>query len=207
MTEDEFLVAKASHAASAIAQHAAQLLVFGLGDIPPGLEQSNAERLESAIWDLMSAAALLAGARVLALRFDAGLMQRRFDALTSDLRCSVARGQVQGPCSLLAAPGRTATAHEVAHALAAYVDAGASGQPSAAITGADAGPTPDPDTALRDPAASTWFLRSLEAAMRRDPVDAANDAEVLARILDKHANKVLNAARGELDLRAARAGG
>ncbi|MBI2770346.1 MAG: hypothetical protein HYX47_12040 [Burkholderiales bacterium] len=68
-------------------------------------------------------------------------------------------------------------------------------------------PTPEPEAALRDPAASTWFIRALEAAMRRDPVDAANDADVLARILGKHANKVLAAARGGLDLRAAQAGG
>jgi hypothetical protein len=40
--------------------------------------------------------------------------------------------------------------------------------------------------------------------MRRDPVDASNDAEVLARILGRHAHRVLEAARGGLALGPAR---
>lgn len=40
--------------------------------------------------------------------------------------------------------------------------------------------------------------------MRCDPVDAASDAEVLARILDRHAHRVLEAARGGLALAPAR---
>lgn len=40
---------------------------------------------------------------------------------------------------------------------------------------------------LGDPAASDWLRDALRSAMVRDPVDAANDAEVLARLLDERA--------------------
>lgn len=40
---------------------------------------------------------------------------------------------------------------------------------------------------LDDPAASDWLRDALRTAMARDPVDAANDAEVLARLLDERA--------------------
>lgn len=40
---------------------------------------------------------------------------------------------------------------------------------------------------LEDPAASDWLREALRKAMVRDPVDAANDAEVLARLLDERA--------------------
>ncbi|MEL7491691.1 MAG: hypothetical protein AAGJ73_13315 [Pseudomonadota bacterium] len=36
---------------------------------------------------------------------------------------------------------------------------------------------------LNDPAASKWLKEALEKALPRDPVDAANDAEVLAMVL------------------------
>lgn len=36
---------------------------------------------------------------------------------------------------------------------------------------------------LRDFAASQWLKTALRTALDRDPVDAANDAEVLARLL------------------------
>ena len=36
---------------------------------------------------------------------------------------------------------------------------------------------------LADPATSFWLKSSLRLALSRDPVDAANDAEVLARVL------------------------
>jgi hypothetical protein len=42
-----------------------------------------------------------------------------------------------------------------------------------------------------DPAASSWLKKALGAALTRDPVDAANDAEVLARILDRRCRKAL----------------
>ncbi len=38
---------------------------------------------------------------------------------------------------------------------------------------------------LRDPAVSDWLKSALISALSRDPVDAANDAEVLARLLDR----------------------
>jgi hypothetical protein len=39
------------------------------------------------------------------------------------------------------------------------------------------------NTILNDPSASYWFKDSLRSALRRDIVDAANDAEVLAEVL------------------------
>ena len=36
---------------------------------------------------------------------------------------------------------------------------------------------------LADPAASRWLRDALRSALVRDPVDAANEAEVLARVL------------------------
>ena len=40
---------------------------------------------------------------------------------------------------------------------------------------------------LDDPAASNWLKDALRAALRRDPVDAANDSAFLAELLDTHA--------------------
>jgi hypothetical protein len=39
---------------------------------------------------------------------------------------------------------------------------------------------------LADPAASFWLKGALSSALDRDPVDAANDAEVLAQLLDRN---------------------
>ncbi len=47
------------------------------------------------------------------------------------------------------------------------------------------------DEVLRDPAASFWLKGALRSAMARDPVDAANDAEVLAALLDKRSRTIL----------------
>jgi len=44
-----------------------------------------------------------------------------------------------------------------------------------------------------DPTASFWLKNALRAALTRDPVDAANDAEVLARLLDQRCRKILRA--------------
>lgn len=44
---------------------------------------------------------------------------------------------------------------------------------------------PSIDDVLRDPAASRWLRDALSTALTRDPVDAANDAEVLAKLLDR----------------------
>jgi hypothetical protein len=44
---------------------------------------------------------------------------------------------------------------------------------------------------LADPAASHWLKDSLRLALLRDPVDAANDAEVLARLLLERCHEIL----------------
>lgn len=44
---------------------------------------------------------------------------------------------------------------------------------------------------LRDPAASLWLKVALRSALCRDPVDAANDAEVLARLLGRRCEEIL----------------
>jgi hypothetical protein len=45
---------------------------------------------------------------------------------------------------------------------------------------------------LSDPAASFWLKDALRAALARDPVDAANDAEILFRLLDERLHKILS---------------
>lgn len=42
---------------------------------------------------------------------------------------------------------------------------------------------PDVDAILTSPSASLWLKDALQAALQRDPVDAANDAESLAAVL------------------------
>ncbi len=49
----------------------------------------------------------------------------------------------------------------------------------------------DPKTILDDPAASRWLKEALRSALKRDPVDAANDAEVLATLLVYRAAKIM----------------
>ena len=49
---------------------------------------------------------------------------------------------------------------------------------------------PEPEEVLRDPAGSFWLKDALRSALARDPVDAANDAEVLARLLDRRCRKL-----------------
>jgi hypothetical protein len=51
---------------------------------------------------------------------------------------------------------------------------------------------PSIEEVLRDPAASLWLRNALRAALIRDPVDAANDAEVLARLLDRRCRSILS---------------
>lgn len=43
--------------------------------------------------------------------------------------------------------------------------------------------TPDAQELLASPSTSVWLREALTAALMRDPVDAANDAEVLAEVL------------------------
>ena len=44
---------------------------------------------------------------------------------------------------------------------------------------------------LTDPSASFWMKAALRSALDRDPVDAANDAEVLAKALSRRCNRLL----------------
>lgn len=45
---------------------------------------------------------------------------------------------------------------------------------------------------LSDPAASFWLQSALRSALERDPVDAANDADVLAKLLNERCRKVMS---------------
>jgi len=44
---------------------------------------------------------------------------------------------------------------------------------------------------LSDPAASFWLKEALRSALTRDPVDAANDAEILFSLLDDWCRTIL----------------
>ncbi len=57
----------------------------------------------------------------------------------------------------------------------------------------DAEALPEAEQVVCDPSASFWLKNALRSALTRDPVDAANDAEVLARILDQRCRKLLRA--------------
>jgi len=46
---------------------------------------------------------------------------------------------------------------------------------------------------LDDPAASFWMKAALRSALSRDPVDAANHAEVLAQLLNQRCGRMLRA--------------
>ena len=61
---------------------------------------------------------------------------------------------------------------------------------------ADGLPCPGPmvTAILGDPAASDWLKRGLQLALTRDPVDAANDAEVMAQALMMRAEAILHGA-------------
>jgi len=54
---------------------------------------------------------------------------------------------------------------------------------------------PSIEDVLRDPAASVWLRSSLAQALARDPVDAANDAEIFARLLDRRCKELFDAER------------
>ena len=45
---------------------------------------------------------------------------------------------------------------------------------------------------LSDPAASSWLKNALQEALSRDPIDAANDAEVLAELLDRRCCEIFS---------------
>ena len=50
---------------------------------------------------------------------------------------------------------------------------------------------PEIDEVLANPAASFWLKAALHLALSRDPVDAANDSEILARLLDRRCREVI----------------
>lgn len=50
---------------------------------------------------------------------------------------------------------------------------------------------PSIEEVLEDPSASAWLRSSLSAALNRDPVDAANDAEVLVQLLQRRCQNLL----------------
>ncbi len=50
---------------------------------------------------------------------------------------------------------------------------------------------PTVEDLLKDPSTSFWLRNALTSALSRDPVDAANDAEVLARVLDRQCRLIL----------------
>jgi hypothetical protein len=55
-------------------------------------------------------------------------------------------------------------------------------------------PLPNPDAILADPETSEWLKSALKSAATRDPIDALNDALVLAATLEERL-------RRDLDLR------
>jgi hypothetical protein len=50
---------------------------------------------------------------------------------------------------------------------------------------------PTVEDLLNDPSTSFWLRNALTSALLRDPVDAANDAEILARVLDQQCRLIL----------------
>ena len=50
---------------------------------------------------------------------------------------------------------------------------------------------PKPDDILANPATSDWLKAALESAVARDPIDALNDALVLAATLEDRLRDVL----------------
>jgi hypothetical protein len=50
---------------------------------------------------------------------------------------------------------------------------------------------PSVEELLKDPSSSFWLRNALTSALLRDPVDAANDAEILARVLDHQCRQIL----------------
>lgn len=58
-------------------------------------------------------------------------------------------------------------------------------------------------TMANNPALSYWFKKALTEALKRDPVDAANDAGLLAMVLDKRAAEALAAAGAQVAIQQA----
>jgi len=50
---------------------------------------------------------------------------------------------------------------------------------------------PEIEEVLLNPAASYWLKAALRSALARDPVDAAHDADILARLLYRRCQEIL----------------
>ena len=55
----------------------------------------------------------------------------------------------------------------------------------------EANDLPEIDEVLADPAASFWLKAALHSALSRDPVDAASDSEIMARLLGRRCREIL----------------
>lgn len=51
---------------------------------------------------------------------------------------------------------------------------------------------PSIDEVLAGCATSYWLKHAIETALQRDPVDAARDADILARLLRRRRDEILN---------------
>ena len=58
---------------------------------------------------------------------------------------------------------------------------------------------PEAEAILSSPHHSFWLKDALRSALARDPVDAANDAELLLSVLSAHCEAVQKAARLVVD--------
>jgi len=56
----------------------------------------------------------------------------------------------------------------------------------------EANELPEIDEVLADPAASFWLKAALHSALSRDPVDAAHDSEIMARLLERRCREILD---------------
>jgi hypothetical protein len=59
-------------------------------------------------------------------------------------------------------------------------------------TGTNPVPLPEPEAVLADSSASDWLKNAIRTSITRDPVDAANDAEFLFRLLDRRVSQTLS---------------
>jgi len=53
--------------------------------------------------------------------------------------------------------------------------------------------SPEIEQVLIDPGASQWLKAALRSALARDPIDAANDSDVLAQLLIRRCRDILGA--------------
>jgi len=61
-------------------------------------------------------------------------------------------------------------------------------------------------TICSDPSISHWLRDALTSALKRDPVDAAQDAGLLALVLDRRASVLLATSQAELVIERVRQG-